>query len=152
MNPLCAGLAVLAAAALAAAAVLAAKLKAARAALAEAEKRRDPPPPPPRVIESRRSHYGLLWFPTLTVKDEEKTVVAAAAGLPHCARCVRALTLSPGPPEEWACGGCPERRPGTTADLQVTDSVIAETLAEFLVRHPDWRAARGVGAAGRPSI
>ena len=151
MDPMTAGLGVLAAAALVAAAALAVKLKAARAALAEAEKRR-PPPPPPRVIESRRSHFGLLWFPTLTVKDEERVIVAASAGLPHCAACVRPLTLSSGPPEEWACGGCPERRPGTTADLQVIDSVIAETLKEFLLRNPGWRAAPGVGAPRRPPI
>jgi len=150
MELLSAALAVLAVAGLAAAAALAAKLKAARAALAASEARlAAPAPPPPRALESRREHYGLLWFPTLTVKEDEKLIVAAAAGLPHCPRCVRPLALSSGPPEEWSCGGCSERRPGTTADLQVTDSLVAETLKEFLSRHPDWRAAPGLGARGR---
>ena len=148
MDLLTGGLAVLAVAGATSAAALAAKLKAARAEL-EAGKRRSPPPAPPRAVESRRERFGLLWFPTLTVKDEEKLVVAAAAGLPHCARCVRALTLSSGPPEEWACGGCPERRPGTTADIQVTDAIVAETLEEFLARHSGWRSAPGLGSARR---
>lgn len=150
MELLSAGLAVLAFADLAAAAALAAKLKAARAALAASEARlAAPAPSPPRALESRREHYGLLWFPTLTVKEDEKLIVAAAAGLPHCPRCVKAMSLLPGASGEWVCGGCSERRPGTAADLQVTDSLVAETLKEFLFRHPDWRAAPGLGARGR---
>lgn len=143
-------LAALAAAGFAAAAALAAKLKTTRAALAAAEAwLAAPPPPAPRVVESRRELFGLLWFPTLTVKDEERLVVAAAAGLPHCARCVRPLALSSGSPEEWSCGGCSERRPGTAADLQVTDSLVADTLKEFLARHPGWRAAPGLASRVR---
>lgn len=123
-------------------------LRRTRAALAAAENR-PAPPPPPRTVESRRERFGLLWFPLLTVRDDEKLIVSVVAGLPHCARCVRALTVSPGPPEEWSCAGCGERRPASTADLQVTDSVIADALAEFSARHPGYRAAPGVGAAKR---
>jgi hypothetical protein len=102
------------------------------------------------VVESRREHYGLLWFPALTLQDDERAVVAASAGLPHCARCVKPLALNPGPPEEWACATCSERRPGTAADLQVTDTVVAATLKEFLDRHAGWRAAAGVARKPPP--
>lgn len=145
--------AVLAAAALVAAATAAAlyaKLAKARAALAEALKPLPAPPPPPRAAESRREHFGLLWFPVLTVRDDERLVVGATAGMPHCAKCVRPLALNPGPPEEWACGECPERRPGSTADLQVTDSVIAEALGEFLRRNPGYRAGPALSRFNRP--
>lgn len=150
MSPDLIALGILALSALAAAAVLASKLKAALAALSQAERRltAPPPPPPPRAVESRREEYGLLWFPTLTLKDDEKTVLAASAGLPHCARCVRPLALKPGPPEEWVCASCSDRRAGTAADLQVTDMVVASTLKEHLARHPGWRAAPGVGPKG----
>jgi hypothetical protein len=143
MNPLTLGLAAVAAISVAACAALAGKLSAAKAALAEAQNRKAPPPPP-RSVESRREHFGLLWFPTLTVKDDDKVIVSAAAGVPHCARCVRPLALTQGPPEEWACGGCSERRPGTAADLQVTDAVVSETLKEFAARNPGYRTGPGV--------
>ena len=128
------------------------KLETARADLAAARNRPPEPPPPPRVIESRRERYGLLWFPTLTVKDKEKLVVSAAAGVPNCARCVRPLKLAASAAEaaeEWACGSCDERRPASTADMLVTDSVVADTLKEFLARHDGWRALTNLAGAPR---
>lgn len=145
MDPLTLGLAAAAAAGFAAAAALASKLKAARAALAELQSR-PAPPPPPRPVESRREYFGLLWFPTLTVKDDERLVVAAAAGLPHCPKCVRPMALSAGAAGEWVCAGCSDRRAGTAADIQVTDAVVADALQEYLRRHPGWRAANGLAA------
>jgi hypothetical protein len=129
------------AAALGTALLLRRRLAAARAELA-AERARSSPPPAPRVVESRRERFSLLWFPTLTVKDDEKLIVGAAAGLPHCLRCVRPLKVAAGAagaPEEWACAVCGERRPASIADIAVTDSVVAETLAEYLSRHEGWR-------------
>lgn len=111
---------------------------------AEAKANRPAPPPPPRVAEWKVVQVGLLWYPSFTIKDEQ-LVVSAAAGKPHCQRCVKPLTLSPGPPEEWSCAGCGDKRPGSAADLQVTDAVISEALKEFLARNPALRAGPGVG-------
>lgn len=134
--------AALAVALLAAVAVLAARLKSARAQLAEVQARVSSP----RMVESRRERYGLLWFPTLTLREPERLIVSAAAGVPHCARCLKALTHTFGVNQEWTCGGCGERRPGSTVDLMVTDSVIAETVHEFIARNPGYRAADGLPA------
>lgn len=115
------------------------RLKAALAA-AEAKLKAPPPPPPPRRCESRREEFGLLWFPVLTVKDEDKAVLSVTAGLPHCGRCVEPLAAESGS-GEWVCAGCGERRPASTADLQVVDTVNKHALAEFLKRHPGYRRA-----------
>lgn len=131
------------AAAVAADIVLRRRLAAAQSAL-DAALSRPPTPAPPRLAESRRERFGLVWFPTLTVDDGARMVLAASAGLPHCARCVRALVLSSATPEEWSCEGCEEKRPGTAADIQVLDSVVGEALAEFLQRHPGYRVAAGL--------
>ena len=121
-------------------------LEAARAELA-AERARSNPPPAPRVVESRRERFSLLWFPTLTVKDDERLVLSGVAGVPHCSGCVQPLRVAqgaPGAPEEWACPRCGDRRPASIADLSVTDSIVAESVAEFLARHDGWRAAKGL--------
>src|SRR6185312_4602392 len=133
-------------AALGAAFVLKGKLETARAELA-AERARKETKPPTRSIEDRRERFSLLWFPTLTVKDDERLVVNAAAGVPHCMKCVQPLrvaTGSAGAPEEWACPRCGDRRPSSIADLSVTDSVAGEAVSEFLARHDGWRADKGV--------
>lgn len=121
---------------------LARDLRSARVALAEAEARGRAPRD--RVVEGRADHFGLLWFPQLTVSDEAKTVVSAAGGLPHCPRCVKAMALTSGPNEEWACPTCEERRAGTAADMRVMDDMIAQTLREFLARHPGYRRGPGL--------
>lgn len=145
MDPLLASLAAAAVVFALTAVALGVKLSSARAELA-AEKARPPVPAPPRTVESRREAFMLLWFPTLTVDDASRTVTAAAAGLPHCLRCVRALTLSAALPEEWTCAGCGEKRPGTAADFSVVDSVLRDTLKEFLTRHPGYRLAPHLSA------
>jgi len=122
------------------------QLEAARAELA-AERAAKSAAPPTRVVEDRRERFSLIWFPALTVKDDEKLVVSAAAGVPHCARCVQPLRVAAGAAgaaEEWACPRCGDRRPESIADLTVTDSVAAEAVAEYLARHDGWRAAKGV--------
>lgn len=134
------------AAALGTALMLKRKLDAARAELT-AERARKSEPPPTRVVEDRRERFSLIWFSTLTVKDDEKLVVSASAGTPHCARCIQPLRLAQGvagAPEEWACPRCGDRRPSSIVDLTVTDSVAAEAAAEYLARHDGWRAAKGV--------
>ena len=145
MDPILLVLGGVAAVAVVAAAVFGAKLKAANAELAEL-KSRPPAPPPPRLVECRREAFGLLWFPTLTVDDASRTVTAAAAGLPHCAKCVRALALSSAVPEEWTCEGCGEKRPGTAADFAVVDGVLRDSLREFLQRHAGYRTAPHLSA------
>jgi ribosomal protein L37AE/L43A len=108
------------------------------------EKKRPLPPTPPRLVESRRESFALLWFPALTVDEEKKLVLSASAGLPHCAKCLRAMTLSKEPPEEWVCAGCRDRRAGTAADFTVSDSVLTDALKEFFARHPDYRPDPGL--------
>lgn len=145
MDPLIAGLGGAAAVAALAAVVLGLKWRSARAELDEL-KNRPPAPVPPRLVECRREAFGLLWFPTLTVDDAARTVTAAAAGLPHCAKCVKALTLSSAVPEEWTCEGCGEKRPGTAADFAVVDGVLRDSLREFLLRHSGYRTAPHLSA------
>lgn len=121
--------------------ILLARLRAARAAAAAAEKNAARPP---RLVEGRAERHGLLWFPVLTVDDAQKQILSALAGLPHCPRCLKPLALVAGPPEEWVCAGCEDRRAGTAADLQVVDAMIAQTIHEFVMRHADYRAAAGL--------
>ncbi|MBI4059933.1 MAG: hypothetical protein HY403_00735 [Elusimicrobia bacterium] len=119
------------------------RLRAARAEAAEAAKRAAPKP---RQVEGRAERHGLLWFPILTVDDGQRRVLSASAGLPYCPRCLKPLALAKGPPEEWVCAGCADRRAGTAADMQVVDAMIAQAIHEFTARHADYRAAPGLPA------
>jgi hypothetical protein len=148
-------LAVLASAFAAQAAVLTDKLRRARLELAACKRRLAAPPSPPpaapaaggaRKFESRLERHGHLWFPVLTAADDEKLVVGVASGLPHCVRCVQPLSLITWPDEAWVCSACRARHPGTTADLNATDSVLSECLREFFARHPDYAPAPGMSA------
>jgi hypothetical protein len=103
----------------------------------------------PREVEGRREFHGLLWFPVLTVKDDEKLVVAAKAGLPHCVRCERPLSLVSGAREEWSCVSCGQKRPSAEVDFFVADSVIAAGLKDFFAGHPGFTAAPGLPAPAR---
>ena len=133
--------AVLAAAFAAKAAMLTDGLRVARLELA-ASKRRPAPPPPSSVqtrqFECRLVRSGLLWYPVLTARDDEKLVVSASSGLPHCARCVCPLKLVSDRTEEWVCSGCGERHGGRAADLMAVDAVLTDCLREFFARHPDY--------------
>jgi hypothetical protein len=142
--------AVLSAAFAAEAARLTLILRVASRQLAASERRNVPPPPAPpapvRLFECRREQSGLLWFPVLTAKDEEKLVVGVSSGLPHCADCVRPLKVQFGRSEEWSCAGCGARHPATSADLRTTDRVLTDCLREFFARHPDYAPAPGLSA------
>jgi hypothetical protein len=145
--------AVLAAAFAAQAAMLTDRLRVARLELAVLKRRLAPPPPPapapaiaPRQFECRRERAGLLWFPVLTAKDGEKSVVGVSSGLPHCVRCVLPLKLVSGRTEAWVCSGCGESHPGKSADLLETDLVLTDCLREFFARHPDYSPAPGLSA------
>jgi len=150
--------AVLSAAFAAEAARLTDELRLARLALAESERRlapapTPPPPTPVRAFECRREHSGLLWFPILTAKDEEKLIVGVSSGLPHCLRCVRPLRLRSGRTEAWVCSACAARHPAEAADLKATDEVLTGCLSDFFARHPAYRPAPGLSApkAARPA-
>lgn len=147
--------AVFAAALAAKAALLTDRLRAARAELTAVKRRLAAPPSRPpaglaRQFECRLERDGLLWFPVLTARDDEKIVVGVSSGLPHCARCVRPLRLvaatGQGGAEDWVCAGCAERRPGEAADLMTTDAVLTGCLREFFARHPDYAPASGLSA------
>ncbi|MFI5346582.1 MAG: hypothetical protein ACHQ51_09435 [Elusimicrobiota bacterium] len=143
--------AVLAAAFAAEAARLTHILKIASRQLAASERRFAPPPPVPppapvRLFECRREQYGLLWFPVLTAKDDEKLVVGVSSGLPHCPRCVKPLKVQFGRAEEWFCAACDARHPAASADLRATDMVLTDCLREFFARHPDFASAPGLSA------
>lgn len=138
-RPLECGLAAAAAVLLAWALLAQSRLGRARRELAEALEKlnRPAPPPPPRQLELRREHVGLLWFPTLTVKEPERVITGAAAGLPHCLRCVKPLSAAAS--GEWVCGGCGDKRPPSAADIQVTDALLGEAVREYLSLHPGYR-------------
>ncbi|MDE2140993.1 MAG: hypothetical protein KGJ84_01105 [Elusimicrobia bacterium] len=143
--------AVLAAAFAAEAARLTRILAIASRQLAESQRRLAPPPPPPPppppiLFECRREENGLLWFPVLTAKADEKQVVGVSSGLPHCTRCVRPLKVLFGRTEEWVCSACEARHPAAAADLRATDLVLTECLREFFARHPDFAPAPGLSA------
>jgi hypothetical protein len=127
------------------------RLRAARFEL-DASKFRIPSPAPSspacssRQFECRIERSGLLWFPVLTARDEDKLVVGVSSGLPHCVRCVRPLRLVSDRVEEWVCESCGARRPGKDADLMSTDLVLAEVLREFFARHPDFTPALELSA------
>lgn len=110
-----------------------------------------PPPPaaPPRLVAGFVQFQGLFWHPVLGVQDETRLVVSAKAGLPHCARCDKALALEKGPREVWSCPACGDARPGTDVDFFALDSVIAAYLKDFLQAHPDFRPAPGLSAPAR---
>ncbi len=135
--------AVLAAAFAAKAAMLTARLRLALTELSAANRRIIPPPPPlppipPRQFECRLVRSGVLWFPVLTARDDEKLVVGVSSGLPHCARCVRPFKLVSGQNEQWLCSACGESLPGREADLVATDAVLTDCMREFFARHPDY--------------
>jgi hypothetical protein len=135
--------AVLAAAFAAKAAMLTARLRLALVELSAANRRTIPPPPPAppspsRQFECRLVRSGVLWFPVLTARDDEKLVVGVSSGLPHCGHCVLPLKLVSGRNEEWICSGCGEHLPGREADLVATDAVLTDCMREFFARHPDY--------------
>jgi hypothetical protein len=143
-------LAVLTAAFAAEAARLTGILKIASQQLAASQRRLAPAPPPTpmpiRLFECRREHLGVLWFPILTAKDEEKQIIGISSGLPHCVRCVRPLKLVFGRTEEWICLSCSARHPAVAADLRTTDAVLTDCQREFFARHPDFQPAPGLAA------
>lgn len=100
--------------------------------------------PPPRLLQGRVEFRGMLWHPVLAVQDEERLVVSAKAGLPHCARCDKALVLERGAREVWTCTSCGDVRPGADVDLSATDGAIGEALSAFLCEHPGYAAAEGL--------
>lgn len=107
--------------------------------IGRATKKIPPPPPPPaaKPTELRINKFSLLWFPQLTL--EEPYIKEVLVGLPHCPKCVVALKLQAGPPESWVCLNCQARHAGSVADLQVTDQVREQAVAEFLQRNKGWR-------------
>ncbi len=112
------------------------------AAALDAERHRPPPEPPPRLYQSRQTAFALLWFPELTVDDARKLVVSVHAGVPHCPKCLRAMTLCAGQAEagdEWTCSSCGDRRADTAADFTVAQSIEAEAVREFLALRADYR-------------
>lgn len=123
------------------------KITRAESALLRAKLAAVPPPQAPapvRLYECRREHLGLLWFLTMTVRDDGMQVTRVTSGLPHCPRCVCPLKLVMGSREEWVCVGCEARHPGTNADLRTTDELLTMTLREFFARHPDFSPAPGL--------
>lgn len=102
-----------------------------------------PPPPPPEatVFASGRVEYnGLLWHPVVGVAEDQRLVVSAKAGLPHCRDCDKPLTLS----RDWSCPACGRSASGADADFYSMDHVTVEWLAEFLREHPDHAPAPGL--------
>lgn len=102
------------------------------------------PPSPSRQVEGRVEFRGMLWHPAYGISDEAGLVVTAKAGLPHCARCDKALSLVAAAKESWCCAACGASHPGKDVDFYATDTVIAEGLAAFLAAHPGYTAAESL--------
>ncbi len=100
-----------------------------------------------REEEGRVQFRGLLWRPVVTVDDTALLVVAARAGLPHCARCEKPLSLAAGGQERWVCPACGESHSGVETDFFAAESVAAARVREFLSGHPGFRPAPGLPAA-----
>lgn len=111
-----------------------------------------PPPPPveePRLVEARVEFRGLLWHPVLGVQERAGLVVSAKAGLPHCARCDKALALVSGTQETWSCAACGGFTPGRDVDFSALDGVVSVALGGFLREHPAFAPAPGLNAPTR---
>ncbi|MDX6770482.1 MAG: hypothetical protein SF051_13185 [Elusimicrobiota bacterium] len=108
-----------------------------------------PAPAASRSVTGLVKFRGMLWHPVLGVAEEARLVVTAKVGLPHCARCDKALSLVKGAAEVWSCPGCGDSRPGSDVDFYAADTVIAEDLGAFLRAHPGYAAAEGLPAPAR---
>jgi len=91
----------------------------------------------------------MLWHPALTVLDDDKLVISGKAGLPHCARCNKALGLAAAVKEAWACSECGDVRPGSDVDFFTLEGVIQEGLKAFLLKNPDFAPAGCLAAPVR---
>lgn len=106
-------------------------------------------PPPSRHVTCRVKFREMYWHPVLAVADEARLVVTANAGLPHCARCDKALALTGGTGEAWTCAACGDAHPGSDADFYAADIVVAEGLRGFMAANPGFAAAPGLAVPGR---
>jgi hypothetical protein len=104
------------------------------------------PPAPSRFVEGRVEFRGMLWHPVIGLADAERLIVSVKAGLPHCQRCDKALSLQG---SDWGCAACGERRPGADVDFFAMDCVIAEDLVAFFREHPDYSPAPGLNVPAR---
>ncbi|NNN04824.1 MAG: hypothetical protein HKL90_02890 [Elusimicrobia bacterium] len=100
-----------------------------------------------REEEGRVQFRGLLWRPVVTVDDAALLVVAARAGLPHCAHCEKPLSLAAGSQERWVCPNCGEAHSGVETDFFAAESVAAARVREFLSGHPGFQPAPGLPTA-----
>lgn len=103
-------------------------------------------PAPSRFVAGRVEFRGMLWHPVIGVADAERLIVAIKAGLPHCARCDKALSFTG---SEWACPACGDRRPGDDVDFYAMDCVIAEHLVSFFQQHPELSPVPGLNVPAR---
>lgn len=93
----------------------------------------------PRNHEFRVERFELLWFPNVSVSDQERVILGVSAGVPHCRPCLLPLSLDRG---QWACRQCAARHPESLGDLMVIDSISKQALAWFQERHPGYRIAK----------
>lgn len=107
------------------------------------------PPAPSLMLEGRVEFRSMLWHPVLGLREDSHLVVSAKAGLPHCARCDKALTLSQGSGDAWSCAACGEARPAADVDFFAMDCVIAEAMGSFFKEHPEFTPAPGLSVPAR---
>lgn len=78
-----------------------------------------------RRREFRLDRFELIWYPNVTVSADGSRVEGVAPGLPHCRKCLLPLKIEG---EEWVCGGCHARHPGSLADQMATESIRREAV------------------------
>lgn len=93
----------------------------------------------PEQWEARIDRYELLWFPAVTADPRRRVVTAVKPGVPHCRKCVAALSLDRG---QWTCAGCGQTSPESIADLMIVDQIGKEAVTQFLQRHPGYTSAQ----------
>lgn len=106
-----------------------------------------PPPAPPaatRFVTARVKYRELLWHPVLGLAEDERLVVGAKAGLPHCAECDKPMSLGG---RDWSCAACGRTAPGASVDLFTLDRVVAAGVQSYLRAKPGSAAVPALAAA-----
>jgi len=85
--------------------------------------------------EYRIEQFDVLWFPKVVFEPGSGEEARAAAGLPHCVKCVQPLKAGAGG-GAWACPACGGSHPASVTDLTVTGTIEKTALRYFCERPP----------------
>jgi hypothetical protein len=92
----------------------------------------------PQKWEARIERYDVVWFPIVTAEPKRRAVTGVVAGVPHCKKCVTALSLAR---NEWSCAKCGHASPESVADVAILDMISKEAVKQYLDRHSGYNTA-----------